>query len=97
MSKRPPVDLNAITSDVAAPMAEAMQRVAERVPPASRLPKSLTELPTVRTEDLVSLSFKVAPAFRKRYRDRAHHAELNKVELLSAMLDLWDEKHRIKS
>jgi hypothetical protein len=97
MNKRPPLDLKSITSDFAEPMAEATQRVAEPVSQNRKLPKSLTELPSVRTEDLVALSFKVAPAFRKRFRDRAHHAELTKVDLLAEMLAAWEEKHGFKS
>jgi hypothetical protein len=97
MNKRPPVDLKAITSEVAEPMAEGVQRAAEPAPLARKLPKSHTELPAVRTEALVPLSFKVAPAFRKRFRDRAHHAELKKVELLAEALEAWEEKHGFKS
>jgi hypothetical protein len=97
MNKRPPLDLDSITSELAKPMAEAVQRVAEPVSQGRKLPKSLTEFPPVRTEDLVPLSFKVAPAFRKRFRDRAHHAELKKVELLAEALDAWEEKHGFKS
>src|SRR5262245_60485922 len=98
MSKRPPIDLMALTSVQATPMPEAVQRAAtpaEPAEPAKKLPKSLTRLAKVRTEDLVPLAFKVPPAFRKRYRQRALTADLKLNEFLFELLDMWDEKQKL--
>lgn len=81
MTKRPPVDLKALTSEQAAPMPEAAQRTAS--PPIS---------PT-KTANLEALAFKVPPEFRKRFRQRAVMADLKLNELLFAALDAWEEKH----
>ena len=59
-SKRPPVDLKALTSEQAAPMPEATQRTAPPSPVGS-----------VKTANLEALAFKVPPDFRKRFRQRA--------------------------
>ncbi len=81
MTKRPPVDLKALTSEQAAPMPEAAQRTA---------PPSIS--PT-KTANLEALAFKVPPEFRKRFRQRAVAADLKLNELLFAALDAWEEKH----
>jgi hypothetical protein len=91
MSKRPSIDLKALTAEEATPMAEASQRVAKP------LPKSLTQAAKVRTENLEALAFKVPPAFRKRFKQRAVNADLKLNELLFAALDAWEEKRGIKS
>ena len=82
MSKRPPVDLKALTSEQAAPMPEAVQRVASPSPVGS-----------VKTANLEALAFKVPPDFRKRFRQRAVAADLKLNELLFAALAAWEEKH----
>ncbi len=82
MSKRPPVDLKALTSEQAAPMPEAVQRIA---------PSSLVG--SVKTANLEALAFKVPPDFRKRFRQRAVAADLKLNELLFAALAAWEEKH----
>lgn len=82
MSKRPPVDLKALTSEQAAPMPEAAQRTALPSPVGS-----------VKTTNLEALAFKVPPEFRKRFRQRAVMADLKLNELLFAALDAWEEKH----
>lgn len=95
-NKRPPIDLMALTSltaERATPMPEAVQRVTETAAKMPKLPKSLTDHAKVPTEELVSLSFKVPPLFRKRFRNAAHMADLQKVELLHEALDAWEEKH----
>jgi len=84
MSKRPPVDLKALTSEQAAPMPEAVQRMA--------LPSSMG---SVKTANLEALAFKVPPEFRKRFRRRAVEADLKLNELLFAALDAWEEKHSL--
>ena len=50
-----------------------------------------------KTADLEAISFKVPPAFRKRFRQRAIDADLKLNELLFAALDAWEEKRGIKS
>jgi hypothetical protein len=88
MSKRPPVDLKALTSEQAAPMPEATQRIAPLPPAAPVTP--------VKTANLEALAFKVPPDFRKRFRQRAVAADLKLNELLFAALDAWEEKHGLK-
>jgi len=101
MSKRPAVDLAALTAEAAAPMSEASQRVArpaagpepEPAPPlAARRPVD----PPTKTANLQALAFKVSPAFRKRFRQRAANADLKLNELLFEALDAWEEKRGIK-
>ena len=82
MSKRPPVDLKALTAEQAAPMPEAVQRTAPLAPVGS-----------VKTANLEALAFKVPPDFRKRFRQRAVAADLKLNELLFAALAAWEEKH----
>lgn len=78
MSKRPAVDLMALTADLAAPMQEAAQRApmaAKSEPPSARL---------------VSLSFKVPPEFYRRWRKCAVDADLKLNELLFEALNAWE-------
>jgi hypothetical protein len=92
-SKRPPIDLVALTSDQAIPMAEATQRT------ASAPPRSPTPSPIVlreKTENLQALAFKVSPTFRKRFRERAVAFDLKLNELLFEALDAWEEKRGLK-
>ena len=42
------------------------------------------------------LAFKVPPAFRKRFKQRAVHADLKLNELLFEALSAWKEKHGVK-
>lgn len=58
MNKRPSIDLMAPTSGDAAPMPEAVQRAAKPVSPEMKLPKSITRVADVRTENLEALAFK---------------------------------------
>ena len=92
MSKRPTIDLLSITSNQAAPMPEAIQRM----PAATAKAKSKPVIPegssVVRTENLEALAFKVPPAFRKRFRQCAVSADLKLNELLFEALDAWQEK-----
>jgi hypothetical protein len=92
VNKRPTVDLKSITSSIAAPMAEAVQRVPETPTPVGKLPKSLTRQANIKTADLEPLSFKVPPAFRRRFMLCAAHADLKHIELLFEALDAWEEK-----
>lgn len=96
MSKRPSIDLMALTSEQAAPMPEAVQRAAKPTPPEPKLPKSLRQAASVRTENLEGLAFKVSPAFRKRFKQRAVNADLKLNELLFESLDAWEEKRGLK-
>lgn len=95
MSKRPTVDLAALTTEAAAPMPEASQRTPH--PSPARPPASSPEATgRTRTADLKPLAFKVPPAFRKRFRQRAADADLKLNELLFAALDAWEESRGLK-
>ncbi len=96
MSKRPTLDLKALTTEQAAPMQEAVQRVTKTASPEVSLPKSLTRQARVKTENLEALAFKVPPVFRKRFKQRAVNADLKLNELLFEALDAWEEKQGIK-
>ena len=95
MSKRPSIDLLALTTEQAAPMPEAAQRTPDK---EARNPQNLASdaIVPVRTENLEALAFKVPPLFRKRFRQRAVDADLKLNELLFQALDAWEEKHGIK-
>ncbi len=97
MSKRPAVDLSALTSEAATPMTEATQRAAPTTvaAPPARAPVSMAES-VVKTANLQALAFKVAPAFRRRFRQRAADADLKLNELLFEALDAWEEKRGVK-
>jgi hypothetical protein len=88
MSKRPAIDLNALTSEAAAPMPEASQRTAK---PALVPPPSPARTPTANLEPL---AFKVSPAFRKRFRQCAVDADLKLNELLFEALDAWEKERK---
>jgi hypothetical protein len=94
MSKRPSIDLLALTSERAAPMPEAVQRIASTAGKPSPTPSARPA--AVKTENLHGLAFKVPPAFRKRFRQRAADADLKLNELLFEALAAWEEKHGIK-
>jgi hypothetical protein len=96
MSKRPSIDLSALTSEAAAPMVEATQRAARVVPPAPAPPARAAAGTKTATANLQALAFKVPPAFRKRFRQRAANADLKLNELLFAALDAWEEKNGLK-
>ena len=98
-SKRPLVDLAALTAEAAIPMPEAQQRAPHVVPANTDAPPEKRErrkAPAVRTENLEALAFKVSPAFRKRFRQRAVNADLKLNELLFEALDAWEEKRALK-
>jgi hypothetical protein len=98
MSKRPAIDLASLTSEAAAPMAEAAQRTAPVMPVRAvpqPVPRALPE-PATRTENLEALAFKVPPAFRKRFKKRAVDADLKLNQLLFAALEAWEEKQGLK-
>lgn len=86
MSKRPFVDLMALTSEAATPMPEAVQR---KAPTPEPLP-----VPSAESADLKGLNFKVPHAFRKRFRKRAMEADLKLNELLFAALEAWEMQQR---
>lgn len=97
MSKRPSIDLLALTSEPAASMPEAAQRAAQPTKQVKPLPKTLTEAASVKTEDLEPLAFKVSPTFRKRFKQCALDADLKLNELLFEALDTWEEKRKLKN
>jgi hypothetical protein len=104
-SKRPAIDLMALTAEQATPMAEAVQRTATQpivaapaatltvVPKASPVPRkregASVPEPTA-TANLEGLSFKIPPAFRTRFRTRAAEANLKLNELLFEAFDAWE-------
>lgn len=95
MSKRPPIDLSALTSEQATPMPEAMQRIASE--PSRKVAKLVTKSPApvkVPTENLEALAFKVDPAFRKRFKLAAAESGLKLNALLKEALDAWEEKRK---
>jgi hypothetical protein len=94
MSKRPAIDLAALTTEAAAPMAEAAQRTARPVPKPEPAPAPAP--PATKTANLQALAFKVPPAFRKRFRQRAADADLKLNELLFAALEAWEDRHNLK-
>lgn len=100
MSKRPSVDLLALTSEQAQSLPEAVQRAAPTpaAEPALRaVPKeALQPTRATKTENLEALAFKVSPAFRKRFKERALAADLKLNELLFAALDAWEQKQGLK-
>lgn len=110
MSKRPAVDLSALTSDAAAPMVEASQRMPRLVAPSPAPDAILASAAAVaekprpapaptaqtKTADLKPLAFKVPVAFRKRFRQRAANADLKLNGLLFEALEAWEEKHGLK-
>ena len=99
MSKRPPLDLMSLTSEQAAPMPEATQRMPVEVPKTKPQPQpaSVSVRPeAVKTENLEALAFKVPPVFRKRFRQRAVTADLKLNELLFEALDAWEEKKGLR-
>jgi hypothetical protein len=96
MSKRPVVDLAALTSEAATPMADATQRAPRPTPPTERAPAPAKATEATKTANLQALAFKVPAAFRKRFRQRAADADLKLNELLFAALDAWEEKRNLK-
>jgi len=96
MSKRPSIDLMSLTSDQAAPMAEATQRIPVETPKAKPQPQTksvVTRPEAMRTENLEPLAFKVPLLFRRRFKQRAAAADLKLNELLFEALDAWEEKN----
>jgi|SRR5882724_326745 len=100
MSKRPPIDLLALTSEQASPMPEAAQRTSLSRPTIEQTGRGhisvIAHTDSVRTENLQGLAFKVPPAFRKRFRQRAATADLKLNELLFTAFDAWEEKQGLK-
>jgi len=100
MSKRPSVDLAALTSEAATPMSEASQRVPRHSAPVlvPTVPRAAPRAadPATRTENLQALAFKVPQAFRRRFRQRAADADLKLNELLFEALDAWEDRRGLE-
>jgi hypothetical protein len=97
--RRPAIDLMALTSDAAAPMPEASQRTPRVVSlpaPQSSPTEPGSEEASTKTANLQALAFKVSPAFRRRFRQRAANADMKLNELLFEALDAWEEKRGLK-
>ena len=84
MSKRPPINLLALTSEKAVPMAEATQRAVVAAHESSAKP--------VTTANLEALAFKVSREFRRRFRERTVGADLKQNELLFAAFAAWERE-----
>lgn len=100
-SKRPTVDLMALTADQAAPMAEAVQRTAPagvaKPAPRRRAGKGrAAQEEHVPSANLEALAFKVPPSFRKRFRSRAAETDMKLNELLFAAFDAWEGQQGFK-
>ena len=100
MGKRPAIDLKSLTAEAASPMAEAAQRAPRPAATAAPVPVPMAPAvlarETTRTANLQGLAFKVPPAFRKRFRQRAADADLKLNELLFEALDAWEEKRNLR-
>src|SRR3954466_13183975 len=96
MTKRPAVDLAALTAETAAPMSEAAQRAAHPAPVLSAPPLPQAADAPTKTANLQALAFKVPPAFRKRFRQRAADADLKLNKLLFEALEAWEEKRGLR-
>ncbi|MGE3284426.1 MAG: hypothetical protein AB7O13_26205 [Alphaproteobacteria bacterium] len=96
MAKRPAIDLAALTSETATPMTEAVQRAPRPAIVASAPPPAPPVDAPTRTANLQALAFKVPPAFRKRFRQRAADADLKLNELLFEALDAWEERRGLR-
>ena len=98
MTKRPAINLSDLTSEAAAPMPEASQRIPRPAPatPVAAATPTREKGASTPTANLEALAFKVPPAFRRRFRQRAANADLKLNELLFEALDAWEEKHRLK-
>ena len=78
-------------------MSEASQRVPRRRRSTpSRGPPARRPIRATRTANLQALAFKVPPAFRRRFRQRAADADLKLNELLFEALDAWEDKQGLK-
>lgn len=95
MSKRPSIDLMALTSEQAAPMQEAVQRTPAAINIINKLKESVRD-ESARTENLEALAFKVPSAFRMRFKKHAVNADLKLNELLFEALEAWEEKNNLK-
>ena len=88
-AKRPVIDLMSLTSDQATVMPEAVQRVPSAAPALSKKPRLVEKTATA---DLQPLAFKVPPAFRRRFRQRAAALDLKLNELLFAAFEAFEAK-----
>jgi len=97
MSKRPPIDLSALTS-LTATEAISMPEAVQRSPAADTTGKnarSKKERPAAIAVDYSeSINFKVPPAFKQRFRLCAANAHLKLNELLFEALDAWEAKQK---
>ena len=94
-AKRPAIDLRSLTSELATPMPEAVQRSQPAAATAKHCtsPEARSMPPILATINLEALAFKVSPKFRRRFRERAVAMDLKLNELLFEALDAWEEKH----
>ena len=64
---------------------------------AVRAISNADESATETRQSFVPLSFKVTKSFKKRYQQAALDADMKLNELLSAMLDQWEEKRSMNT
>jgi hypothetical protein len=97
--KAPRFDLSELTTNMAAPLPEAIQRTASTgiAPPTTTSAKPTPKqaagdkvVDEVSSANLEGLNFKVTAEFRKRFRRAAADADLKLNELLVEALDAWE-------
>ena len=98
MSKRPAIDLAALTAEAAAPMTEASQRAAPRHAGRQRRQRRCAAGRGRQRKPPIFRRWRsrCSPGFRKRFRQRAADADLKLNELLFEALDAWEEKRGLK-
>ena len=93
MTKRPSIDLLALTTEKAAPMPEAVQRMA-KTPPSP--PRCLPEARIRSHRELAWPRLQSASGLPQTLPPGAANADLKLNELLFEALAAWEEKQGIK-
>ena len=98
MSKRPAIDLAALTSEAAAPMTEASQRAARPRRTSAAAPPPASAAGRACHQDRQSAGARVqsVAGVPQTLPQRAANADLKLNELLFEALDAWEEKRGIK-
>ena len=92
MEKRQTPDLDALLAETATPVTDALHpapATVTRLVPAKVRPAKPAARQAVPSAELVNLSFKVPPDFRKNFRRAAVEADLAQVDLLAQAFDEW--------
>jgi hypothetical protein len=93
MSKRPNLNLMAITEEAAAPMPEAIQRSSAPKPAAPAPAAVMAADDSTKTANLEALAFKVPKDFRRRFKSVAAERDLKLNELLFACFEAYQSQH----